>query len=1141
MARSRKRKRTDSPSRSSSDGLQGKRVKTHSSEPKLSAVTGIQHAMLEQFYPQVRNLRDYILSRLPPSSRIRRRKVAAIGKVGESQNSALSDVEQSVGALLDTTLVGIPEKPSCGSTDDRWEQWTTFSQKGDESYVTLSDGIAGSKFSQSEIVDFAIWLLFSKTKASGMWPKHLLCDGFRRNRCSGPPRQARNGERNIPGLFALHPNPHVDMLKRVPWPQLLLLLGQPGERIMMDLLLDCAIFVPVNAGTNNYCQISGKPLSETELLNAGKTQGSTSESSVKSPSDIVFVRNRMLYARAALNARGLVHFGLRHIHVLNRSPYRHSNEDEACSTVYENITVNRNRFNTMRVMMYMFPRQFGLHNVFTSRVDFKETSQRLKDYTLREDEITAKFGQPHDPGFRIHLPKRLRGKAALESAAYRLSYDQSTVLTLKVGAPGGRRRDTVTKERVPQKAPRKTGGHQANTVAPRKSSNALSRDPDQPLTDLATPPVKVSAFCQAALSRILPNEFFGAGSTGQQNKELVLKKVHQFILLRRFEGMSLHEVMQGVKIADIDWLAPPWLMSNKTSQTDMQKRVELFYEFLYFIFDSLLIPLIRSNFYVTESNHQKCRLFFFRHDVWRYVAEPQMNSLKLKMFEEVNTDDACRILDSRALGFSQVRLLPKGTTMRPIMNLGRRTFPRGNKKELGLAINKLLAPAQAVLQLEAILRSAMFSVGDIYRRIKPFKDRIASHPQKLYFAKLDVQSAFDTIPQAAIVSLLDSIPQARQYRISKYLQVAPNVWSRPNSEPGPKLKLTKRWALAATRRQDALTLTGLLESGRAANRRNTVFVDSFSKRDYEASELLQLVASHIQQNLVKIGKKFYRQKEGIPQGSVLSSTLCNYFYADLEAQVLPFLDSEDCLLMRLIDDFLLITTDKRKAVRFVETMHRGVPEYGVVVNPRKTLVNFELTLNQQPVPSLAPGQSFPYCGTKIDCETLGITRARDQEKGSTGIYDSLTVEFSRTPGQSFQRKVLNAFKIQSHLMFFDTTLNSATTMLRNVYDAFVETATKTWAYARCLPRQKQPPASLVTRTISKLADVAYLLLVSKTRKLRYPGYSCDIRKCEVSWVLLQKQSRYGGVIGWLRGEIRKLALLKGIHDGRVRHLDFIRS
>ena len=157
-----------------------------------------------------------------------------------------------------------------------------------------------------------------------------------------------------------------------------------------------------------------------------------------------------------------------------------------------------------------------------------------------------------------------------------------------------------------------------------------------------------------------------------------------------------------MQITDIEWLAAPRLMSNKTSLTDIQKRKELFYEFLYFVFDSLLIPLIRSNFYVTESNHQKYRLFFFRHDVWRYIAEPAMGSLKTKMFEEVSNDDARQILGSRTLGFSQVRLLPKQTVMRPIMNLRRRTVTRANRKELGPAINKVLAPAQAVLQLEAV-------------------------------------------------------------------------------------------------------------------------------------------------------------------------------------------------------------------------------------------------------------------------------------------------------------------------------------------------------------------------------------------------------------------------------------------------------
>lgn len=155
-------------------------------------------------------------------------------------------------------------------------------------------------------------------------------------------------------------------------------------------------------------------------------------------------------------------------------------------------------------------------------------------------------------------------------------------------------------------------------------------------------------------------------------------------------------------MTDVNWLAPPWLRPRKTSRTDIQKRRELFVELVYFLFDSLLIPLIRSNFYVTESNAHKYRLFFFRHDVWRYVAEPAMVSLKSKMFSEVNLSSARQILDSRALGFSQVRLLPKETGMRPIMNLRKRVAIRGKPKQLGPGINRILAPAHTILQFEKV-------------------------------------------------------------------------------------------------------------------------------------------------------------------------------------------------------------------------------------------------------------------------------------------------------------------------------------------------------------------------------------------------------------------------------------------------------
>lgn len=156
------------------------------------------------------------------------------------------------------------------------------------------------------------------------------------------------------------------------------------------------------------------------------------------------------------------------------------------------------------------------------------------------------------------------------------------------------------------------------------------------------------------------------------------------------------------QITEIDWLAPPGLHNQKCSQTDFRKRSEIFHEFVYYVFDSILIPLVRSNFYVTESSAHRYRLFFFRHDVWRSISEPAMAELKAKMFEEVKPDEALSLLDSRRLGYSLVRLLPKQMSVRPIMNLRRRMVTRKSNKILGQSINSILGPVYNMLRVEKV-------------------------------------------------------------------------------------------------------------------------------------------------------------------------------------------------------------------------------------------------------------------------------------------------------------------------------------------------------------------------------------------------------------------------------------------------------
>ncbi len=78
-----------------------------------------------------------------------------------------------------------------------------------------------------------------------------------------------------------------------------------------------------------------------------------------------------------------------------------------------------------------------------------------------------------------------------------------------------------------------------------------------------------------------------------------------------------------------------------------------------------------------------------------------MSKIKHSMFEELDTATALRILDTRKLGFSQLRLLPKENGVRPILNLRRRPQKKGTKV-LGQSINSILAPVYNMLTYEKV-------------------------------------------------------------------------------------------------------------------------------------------------------------------------------------------------------------------------------------------------------------------------------------------------------------------------------------------------------------------------------------------------------------------------------------------------------
>ncbi|THW51264.1 hypothetical protein D6D21_01495 [Aureobasidium pullulans] len=613
------------------------------------------------------------------------------------------------------------------------------------------------------------------------------------------------------------------------------------------------------------------------------------------------------------------------------------------------------------MLKYIFPRQFGLHNVFTNDVDTKNSAQPFKDYTLREQEI--KSGNKNLK--QRSLPKRLRGKCETLINQLRTRHERCAYSAL-----------------LQYYCP--------DSFAEENSAN----DGSDNIMGLATSSSQVSAYCRSVIARVFPGNLWGEGELGAVNKAHVMHQIDRFVRLGRYESLMLHEVAQNIKISKISWLRPPDEMEGcKLAASDFNKRKDMFAELLYYLFDSFLIPLISSNFYVTESSTYRNRLLYFRHDAWQKLSEPALKSLGTTMFEEVGKSTVKKTLSNMSIGTGRVRLLPKESGLRPIINLKRRVQTKRNGRlVLGKSVNKILEPAFHVLNLEkaitpAKLGSSMFSSDEMYQRLHRFRTQLQQSEnadKPLYFAKVDVQSCFDSIPQKPLLKLLNDLISAEGYTITRYAQ-AKALGEYDQSEDQPKIVPKASWKWKGKARvTDQKKLFSEHAQKEAEASLGTVFVDLEGKTHRSRAGILALLREHIERNIVQIGKKFYRQTTGIPQGSIVSSLLCNFFYAELESKVLAFLQDGESLLLRLIDDFLLISTNRDTATRFVQVMHRGLPEYGLRVKEDKSKVNFDVQVDGRDVSRLPAATNFPYCGNAINTINLNITRDEIRRQQNSG-------------------------------------------------------------------------------------------------------------------------------------------------------------
>lgn len=249
-----------------------KRLKSETEVSPLST-TSTDHPTLALYYGQILTLRKFLLSKLPKSSKTRRRKLIDAGvhpkgkstdkqlRLTDGADNCLPDENIHLANVLDKTLVCVNEV-RCNEPLRPWmESFEYFSQRTSPSAgSSIGKGIS----SQCDLVDFAIWLLFHKVHRSSHKPPHMLCHGYQRATSPHYPSENHCAVAGIPGVVSRYPNENVSTMKNAAWTDILGILGKEGDEIMLSVIVDCSLFAAIDGGRQNHYQLSGKTSSSVQ-------------------------------------------------------------------------------------------------------------------------------------------------------------------------------------------------------------------------------------------------------------------------------------------------------------------------------------------------------------------------------------------------------------------------------------------------------------------------------------------------------------------------------------------------------------------------------------------------------------------------------------------------------------------------------------------------------------------------------------------------------------------------------------------------------------------------------------------------------------------------------------------------------------
>ncbi|KAL2710008.1 Telomerase reverse transcriptase [Kluyveromyces marxianus] len=394
-------------------------------------------------------------------------------------------------------------------------------------------------------------------------------------------------------------------------------------------------------------------------------------------------------------------------------------------------------------------------------------------------------------------------------------------------------------------------------------------------------------------------------------------------------------------------------------------------------------------FYVTELSGT-INVVYIRHDVWKSMSRPFLKSYFKQYLLENKECQEHRSFSNSNFNHRNLRLIPKksGSDFR-VIAVPCKGINLQEVSDYNDYFKNAVKPTKIILERLRIRKSTKFAKAfspvEIPMIISEYKRKLINKygfVPNLHLLKFDIQSCYDSIPVDRVMKLIK-----REISSSKeFFLRSEDVLSLDST------RLKKRFFI----------------NGDSTKNKNDIVIDSVKSVVLSQLDILSVLEMELFKTSIVYRGKCYLRKDGLFQGTPLSSVLVDILYDNLLESYEEFKHADDnnALIIRLVDDFLVISPSKPYIDRINAIAQPGFKSFNAKVNPKKVLI----TSSQLP-----GSESVPFCALQINLKTLEVWKDHSS-------YNVISGDFTSTK-QIFE-KLLWIFEMRLSYNMLDTNLNS---------------------------------------------------------------------------------------------------------------------